>query len=59
MPGIRVSGRMRTFAIRYERSSANAMKIAEFLESHEAIEKVLYPGLLSHSSHEIAKKTDD
>ena len=47
---------MRTFAIRYERSSANAMKIAEFLESHEAIEKVLYPGLPSHSSHEIAKK---
>ena len=47
---------MRTLAVRYERSSANAMKIAEFLESHEAIEKVLYPGLPSHSSHEIAKK---
>ena len=47
---------MRTLAVRYERSSENAMKIAEFLESHEAIEKVLYPGLPTHSSHEIAKK---
>ena len=56
MPGIRVLGRMRTLAIRYERSSENAMKIAEFLESHEVIEKMLYPGLPSHSSHEIAKK---
>ena len=47
---------MRTLAIRYERSSTNAMQIAEFLESHETIEKVLYPGLPSHSSYKIAKK---
>ena len=47
---------MRTLSLRYERSSSNAMKIAEFLESHDAIEKVMYPGLPSHPSHEIARK---
>ena len=47
---------MRTLALRYERASENAMKIAQFLQMHPAVEKVLYPGLESHSSHEIAKK---
>ena len=47
---------MRTLALRYERASENAMKIAEFLQSHRAVEKVLYPGLASHSSYEVAKK---
>ncbi len=47
---------MRTLAIRWERCSQNAMKIAQFLESHPAIERVLYPGLESHPSHEVAKK---
>ena len=45
---------MRTLSIRYERASSNAMKIARFLESHEAIDRVLYPGLPSHPSHDIA-----
>ena len=47
---------MRTLSIRYERASSNAMKIAQFLESHEAIDEVLYPGLPSHPSHDIACK---
>ena len=47
---------MRTLSIRYERASSNAMKIAQFLESHDAIDKVLYPGLPSHPSHDIACK---
>ena len=47
---------MRTLAIRYERASDNAMKIAQFLENHDAIEKVMYPGLPSHSSYDVACK---
>ena len=47
---------MRTLSIRYERASSSAMKIAEYLESHDAIEKVMYPGLPSHPSYEIARK---
>ncbi len=47
---------MRTLALRYERASQNAMQIAEFLESHIQVETVMYPGLPSHPSHEIAKK---
>ena len=39
-----------------ERHCENAMKIAEYLENHDAIEKVYYPGLVSHPQHEIAKK---
>ncbi len=47
---------MRTLALRWERCSQNAMKIAQFLESHPAVESVLYPGLPSHPSHELAKR---
>lgn len=34
----------------------NALAIALFLEKHEAVTKVLYPGLSSHPQHAIAKK---
>jgi cystathionine gamma-synthase len=34
---------------------SNAKKIADFLDAHPAIEKVNYPGLASHQSHEVAK----
>lgn len=47
---------LKTLHIRMERHSRNAMKVAEFLETHKAIEKVYYPGLKSHVGHEIAKK---
>lgn len=47
---------MRTLAIRWERCSDNAMKIAQYLEAHPAIERVLYPGLPSHPSHAVAKR---
>ena len=36
--------------------SRNAYAIALFLESHDAVSKVLYPGLPSHPQHEIAKR---
>ncbi|MBL6900493.1 MAG: cystathionine gamma-synthase [SAR86 cluster bacterium] len=47
---------LKTLPIRMERHCSNAHKIAQCLESHDAIEKVIYPGLESHPQHEIAKK---
>jgi len=39
-----------------ERHNQNAMEVAKFLEGHPKVEKVFYPGLLSHPHHDIAKK---
>lgn len=47
---------IKTLALRMEAHSANAQKIAEFLETSKAVSKVYYPGLSSHPGHEIAKK---
>jgi methionine-gamma-lyase len=47
---------MKTLGLRMERHCENAMKIAHYLEKHPKIERVYYPGLESHPSHEIAKK---
>jgi cystathionine beta-lyase/cystathionine gamma-synthase len=47
---------LKTLALRMERHSENAQRIAEFLEGHERVAKVLYPGLPSHPGHEVAKR---
>jgi O-succinylhomoserine sulfhydrylase len=47
---------LETFNLRIERHVANAQKIAEFLESHSKIAKVIYPGLQSHPQYELAQK---
>ena len=47
---------MRTLHIRYERQTVNALKVATFLETHEAVARVMYPGLPSHPDHDIATK---
>lgn len=47
---------LKTLAIRMDRHCSNAMKVAEFLESHPAVDKVYYPGLKSFSQYELAKK---
>lgn len=47
---------LRTLAIRYQRSSESALQISQSLEDHPAVEKVLYPGLLSHPGYKVAKK---
>src|SRR5699024_2648191 len=47
---------MKTLGIRMERQCENAMKVAEFLDSHPQVEKVYYPGLPSHTTHKTAKK---
>ncbi|MTI42109.1 cystathionine gamma-synthase [Roseibium hamelinense] len=45
---------LRTLGLRVERMNANALALAEFLETHPKIEKVLYPGLASHKAHTLA-----
>ena len=45
-----------TFHARMAIHSANAMQLAQYLETHPKIEHVVYPGLLSHPQHTIAKK---
>ena len=45
-----------TLDIRYKKQCENAFKVALFLESQDAVEKVHYPGLKNHKNHEIAKK---
>ena len=47
---------IKTLALRMERHSENARQVAAYLDSHEAVEQVLYPGLPSHPGHEIAKR---
>jgi len=47
---------LKTLPVRMERHCANAIRIAQFLETHPSIEKVYYPGLESHSQHELAKQ---
>lgn len=42
---------MKTLAVRLDRHQYNATRIAEYLEKHEAIERVFYPGLKSNNGH--------
>ena len=44
-----------TLALRVKQSSDNALALARFLEGHEAIGKVFYPGLESHPQHGVAQ----
>ncbi len=46
----------KTLALRMERHSENALKIARFLSTHPKVAKVYYPGLESHLGHALAKK---
>ena len=47
---------LETFHLRMERHCSNAQKLAEFLESHSKIKRVLYPNLASHPQYQTAKK---
>ncbi|OLS19835.1 MAG: Cystathionine beta-lyase, partial [Candidatus Heimdallarchaeota archaeon LC_2] len=47
---------IKTLDVRMERHNKNGLEIAKFLESHDKIAKVYYPGLESHPQYEIAKK---
>ena len=47
---------LKTLEIRMERHCASALKIAQYLENHPAIDRVYYPGLESHPEHALAMK---
>ena len=47
---------LKTYYLRYERHSSNALAIAEFLERREEVARVYYPGLPSDPGHELAAR---
>lgn len=51
-----VSRGVKTLAVRMKQHNANGMAIADFLEQHKKVKRVLYPGLESHPQHAIAMK---
>jgi cystathionine gamma-synthase len=46
---------MKTLALRVFRQNESALAVAEWLEKHPSVERVYYPGLPSHPTHEIAR----
>ena len=47
---------LKTLALRMQRHCDNAMALAQWLSEHDAVSKVIYPGLPSHPQHDVAKK---
>ena len=47
---------METLALRMQRHCENAQALAEFLERHPKVERVIYPGLASHPQHALARR---
>jgi cystathionine gamma-synthase len=47
---------VKTLAVRMERHCANARAIVEMLRAHDAVARVLYPGLADHPGHEVARR---
>ncbi len=47
---------IKTLALRMERHCANAFAVAQFLQSHPKVARVLYPGLPSHPQHALARR---
>lgn len=47
---------LKTLSVRMQRHCDNAMELANWLEKHPMVKKVIYPGLKSHPDYEIAKK---
>lgn len=47
---------IKTLGIRMQRHSANAATVAEFLDGHDRVARVYYPGLAAHPGHEIAAR---
>ena len=56
MNGFLLHQGLKTLPMRMERHCANAVLVAEFLESHPKIKRVHYPGLAGDPGHNIAKK---
>lgn len=45
---------VKTLAVRMEKHCANARAIADYLNAHDRVERVYYPGLTDHDGHHIA-----
>ena len=51
-----ISRGIKTLAVRMKQHSANAHVLAEYLQTHPKVRRVLYPGLASHPGHELAAR---
>jgi cystathionine gamma-lyase len=47
---------IKTLALRMERHSQNGLRLAQWLERHPDVRRVIYPGLESHPQHAIARR---
>ena len=47
---------VKTLAVRMKQHDVNGRAVAEYLQKHPRVEKVLYPGLAEHPQHELAKR---
>ena len=47
---------IKTLHLRMDRHSANALELAQWLQAHPAVSKVIYPGLASHPQHALASR---
>jgi len=47
---------LKTYLMRYAAQCDNALRVAQFLESHSMVERVHYPGLPRHPRHELAAR---
>ncbi len=47
---------LKTLDVRMERHCHNALRIATWLEGHARVERVIYPGLVSHPQHDLAQR---
>jgi cystathionine gamma-lyase/cystathionine beta-lyase/cystathionine gamma-lyase/homocysteine desulfhydrase len=47
---------IKTLAVRMRQHDVNGRAVAEFLQKHPRVEKVIYPGLPEHPQHELAKR---
>jgi cystathionine gamma-lyase len=47
---------LKTLHLRMERHSTNAQQLAEWLQRHPTVDRVIYPGLASHPQHELARR---
>ncbi len=50
---------LKTLHLRMQAHCANAMVLAQFLQTHPAVEQVIYPGLESHPQHALASRQMD
>lgn len=50
---------LKTLGLRMRQHEANAIRIAQYLETHPKVAVVMYPGLASFENHELAKRQMD